>query len=367
MTLRATAALSQHPVAAEALGECAGTLLEAASDAGAAPDLLAVTCTPPLHGALEDIVAAIRALLRPGAVVGAVATGVLGGGRQADGHAALAVMALWGRRCTPVRLDPADPAAGLRSLGPEPVGLFLLADPFSLDLQGLEELTGSLAPGSTVVAGLVGAGNRPGSNRLLGDDGVVSNGAVGVALGTASMSVRVARGAETFGPTWVVTGSESGLVTHLSGVPATDAVLRSVTVLDESRRERAETALALVVGTDASAGDVLPVRLRVGDTGLVVTDAPGPGATVRFALVDRPAAEIDLARTVDAATRSPALVLVGDGRVPAVDHATSDAAILAESTRGAPTWGLRTVGSLVRDHGAVQRPGEGGLAVGSLH
>ena len=373
MTLRATASLSQHPVAAEALGECAGTLLEAATDAAAAPDLLAVTCTPPLHGALEDVVAAARELLRPGAVVGAVASGVLGGGRQADGRAALAMMALWGRRCTPLRLDPADPAAGLRSLGPDPVDLFLLADSFSLDLPGLEVLTGSLAPGSTVLAGLVGAGHRPGSNRLLADDGVVTDGAVGVALEAGSLSVRSARGAEPFGPSWVVTGREGGRITHLSGLPAADAALRSVAELDESRRERAEFALALVVaagsptGTDDPGGDVLAVRLRIGDTGLAVADAPEPGATVRFALVDRPAAEIDLVRTLDEASRSAALVLIGDGRTRASDHSSSDAAILSESTRGAPAWGLRTVGALVRAHGAAHRPGDGGLAVGSLH
>ncbi len=372
MTLRATAALSQHPVAAEALGECAGTLLEAATEVGAAPDLLAVACTPPLHGALEDIVAATRALLRPGTVVGAVASGVLAGGRQADGSAALAVMALWGRRCSPLRLDPDDPAAGLAELGPEPVDLLLLADPFSLDLQAIGRLTGPLAPGSTVLAGQIGAGHRPGSNRLLADDGVVTSGAVGVALGAGSLSVRSARGAEPFGPSWVVTGREGGRITHLSGVPAADAALRSVTQLDESRRERAEFALALVIatgsrsGADDSGGDVLRVRLRVGDTGLVVTDAPQSGTPVRFALVDRPAAEIELAREVDGAPRSPAFVLIGDGRTPAADDARSDAAILAESTRGAAAWGLRTVGVVVRDRDTLHRPGDGGLAVGSL-
>lgn len=372
MTLRATAALSQHPVAAEALGECAGTLLEAATEAGAAPDLLAVACTPPLHGALEDIVAATRALLRPGTVVGAVAAGVFGGGRQADGSAALAVMALWGRRCTPLRLDPVDPAAGLAALGPEPVDLLLLADPFSLDLQAIEQLTGPLPPGSTVLAGHVGAGHRPGSNRLLADDGVVTSGAVGVALGAGSLSVRSARGAEPFGPTWVVTGREGGRITHLSGAAAADAALRSVTELDESRRERAEFALAIVVatgsptGADDSGGDVLPVRLRAGDTWLVVDEAPESGTPVRFALVDRPAAEIDLARALDGASRSPAVVLVGDGRAPATDDSRSDAAILAESTRGAAAWGLRTAGAFVRDGVTVHRPGDNGLAVGSL-
>jgi len=372
VTLRATATLSQHPVAAEALGECAGTLLEAATDAGATPDLLAVTCTPPLHGALEDIVAATRELLRPGAVVGAVATGVLGGGRQADGQAALAMMALWGRRCTPLRLDPADPAAGLVPLGPDPVDLFLLADPFSVDLPGLEALTASLAPGSTVLAGQVGAGHRPGSNRLLADDAVVSSGAVGVALGPDSLSVRIARGGEPFGPTWVVTGGEAGRITQLSGLAASDAALRSLTALDESRRERAAFALGLVVEPGSSAGDpaassdVLGVRLRVGETGLAVTVAPEPGTTVRFALIDRPAAEIDLVRTLDGASRFASLVLIGDGRTPASDHSRSDAAILSESTRGTSAWGLRTVGTLVRGHGTVHRPGDGGLTVGSL-
>ena len=51
------AALSEHPLAAHAVGEAAGDVLDRL---GADADLAAVFVTPPHLGALEDIVAAVR-------------------------------------------------------------------------------------------------------------------------------------------------------------------------------------------------------------------------------------------------------------------------------------------------------------------
>ena len=370
MSPRATAALSQHPVPAEALGECAGALLETAADAGASPDLLAVAVTPPLHGALEDIVGAVRRLLTPGAVIGAVAGGVLGGGRQADGVAALAVLAVWGRRCAPVVIDRGEPGAGVAALGSTPVDLFLLADPFSTDLGSLAGLLDASPNVGRTLVGLVGAGTRPGANRLVGDDGVRRSGAVGVAIERGAIDIRTAAGHEPLEPSWVVTGRTDGTVTHLSGVPAATAALGCLAGLDEARRERAESALALVVepppGTGAGPHGRALVPVGLTASGLVVEDAPATGATVRLAIVDRTAAERDLVRTVDGTEVAASLVLVGDARPAATTDARSDAALLAESTRTSAAWGVRSVGSLVRTNGVAHRLGDAALAVGAL-
>ena len=95
--MHAAAALSEHPLATHALGECVGQLMESG---GTHPDVLVVTCTAAYQGALEDIVAAARQLLSPSVLVGSSAVGVLAGGREVEEHAGLAMFACGaGRRC----------------------------------------------------------------------------------------------------------------------------------------------------------------------------------------------------------------------------------------------------------------------------
>ena len=61
------AALSEHPVPAEAAGEVLGQILEAVTPE---PDLAVLFATTPMTGALEDIVGAVQAVLRPRTLIG---------------------------------------------------------------------------------------------------------------------------------------------------------------------------------------------------------------------------------------------------------------------------------------------------------
>ena len=73
------AALSEHPVPAVAVGEALGEILERV---GPEPDLAVVFATTPLTGAMEDIVATIRSVLRPRTLLGSTAVSVVGGERE---------------------------------------------------------------------------------------------------------------------------------------------------------------------------------------------------------------------------------------------------------------------------------------------
>ena len=66
--LRAAAAMSTHPLATHAVGECVGQLLE---DGGVSPDLVVLGVTDPYLGAMEDIASAVRRLLEPVVLIGA--------------------------------------------------------------------------------------------------------------------------------------------------------------------------------------------------------------------------------------------------------------------------------------------------------
>src|SRR5512146_437335 len=90
MPLQAAAALSEHPVPAEAVGEVAGQLLDTI---GPEPDLLCVFATAPHTGAMEDVARALHTLLRPGAMIGCTAGAVVGNGRGVEDAPALVAWA----------------------------------------------------------------------------------------------------------------------------------------------------------------------------------------------------------------------------------------------------------------------------------
>jgi len=77
------AAVSEHPLATHAVGEVVGHILD---EIGDQPDAAIVFVTEPFAGATEDIAATIRATLRPGSLIGATASSVVGGGRENSFH-----------------------------------------------------------------------------------------------------------------------------------------------------------------------------------------------------------------------------------------------------------------------------------------
>src|SRR5690606_4599540 len=108
-------ALSQHPDAAAATGKVVGSVLERL---GAGPDLAVVFCTADHLGALADVAAAVRSLLRPRLLVGAAAEGVLGGGTEVEDGPGVS---LWAARLPvpprPVRITAARTPSGTAVAG----------------------------------------------------------------------------------------------------------------------------------------------------------------------------------------------------------------------------------------------------------
>ena len=103
MTAAFAAALSEHPLATQAVGEVVGSVLE---KLGAEPDLAVLFVTGPHVGALEDVAGAVRAMLRPATLLGATAVSVVGGRREVERHlsgepvgGALRPQGPCGRRC----------------------------------------------------------------------------------------------------------------------------------------------------------------------------------------------------------------------------------------------------------------------------
>src|SRR5207248_778881 len=87
------AGLSEHPLPTQATGEVIGQVLDALGPAAEPPDLVLLFVTAPHLGALEDIAAAVRATLNPRTLLGCTAESVVGGAREIEQRAAVALWA----------------------------------------------------------------------------------------------------------------------------------------------------------------------------------------------------------------------------------------------------------------------------------
>jgi small ligand-binding sensory domain FIST len=304
---RYASALSRHPVPAHAVGETAGEILEqlGADDA----DLLVCFVSPHLLGALDDMVHAIQNLLEPGVLLAMSTGAVVGDAREVEDGPALAVFAarLPDVRLTPVALHVEETPDGASVVGwPDldgtPETLLLLADPFTFPVDAFLRRSDEDRSGLTVVGGLASAATRPGANRLVLDDRIVAEGAVGVFLEGAGVGTVVSQGCRPVGRPLVVTRSDGSFVQELAGRPALDRLRELADEASEGDRALLQAGLHLGVvvdehRTDFSRGDFL-VRTVIGadrETGAIaVGDQLQVGQTVQFHVRDAAAADEDL-------------------------------------------------------------------------
>ena len=271
-------------------------------------DLVLVTVTPEHHDHLGDVIAAVEARLEPGALLGAVAAGVIGPGVEVEEGPGVAVWALaapggWIQPFRAWTLHPASggvTVAGWPDTEPDDVVL-VLADPHSFPAAQLTERLAARSPGLRIVGGMVSGG--VGRSRLAVDGQVHDEGAVGVLLRDVAVTTEVSSACRAIGRPVTVTSAEGEAVLSLAGEPATehlDRVLSGLGAEDLALLERGGLQLGLVIDEVADAygtGDFL-LRGILGidaDRGAVtVGDHVAPGTTVQFHLRDPVQAGIDL-------------------------------------------------------------------------
>jgi small ligand-binding sensory domain FIST len=353
------AALSEHPLATHATGEVVGQVLDAL---GPGPDLAVVFVTGAHGGALEDIAGAVRATLSPRTLIGCTAVSVAGNGREVEEQPAVSLWA--GRLATaePVRLALERHPDGMAVTGwpaQLPSGadaLILLADPFSFPtdafLDGLRAQSGADLP---VVGGMASAARAPGGNRLVLDDEVHSDGAVGVLVGGVDVTSVVSQGCRPIGEPLVVTRAERNVIYELAGRPALERVQELVQglgpeeqllvqqglhlgrVIDEHRDEfrRGDFLIRNVMGADREVGAV------------AVGDEVEVGATVQFQVRDAVTADEDLRALLHGREADGALLFTCNGRglhlFGVADH---DAEVVADELDAPATAGMFCAGEI---------------------
>ncbi len=308
--MRWSAAHSRHAVAAQAAEEVAGRMTE---ELGEGPiDVVLFFPSAPFTGQVAELAAALKRRLSPGCLLGASAAGVIASHEEIEEGPALSAVAA---RLPGVSVAPFVVSASDWNQGMEDAAQFaqhapgasnaelvlLLGDPFSLHAEQVLETFHRHVPGLRIVGGMSSAGRSAGTNALVLNDWVASDGGVAVALGGALRAdTVVSQGCLPIGPALEVTRVDRNLLIELDGQPA---VTRAQQVLRGlPGRERQLARQGLLVGRPvrrdaAGRGDYL-IRNLIGQDrhrgALAVGDVLKEGERIRLHVRDAATAREDL-------------------------------------------------------------------------
>jgi small ligand-binding sensory domain FIST len=321
-------ALSQHPVATQAVGEVSGQLIEQLGGQGC--DLAVCFASTHHVGAFEDMAPALRSFVEPRVLLGGTAVAVVGGPHEVEEEPAFAAFAarLDETSLSPVMLrleETPDGAAltGWPSLEQSPGMLLLLADPFTFPADAFLSRVNQDLPDLRIIGGMASSAGSPGGNRLVLDDRIVDHGAVGVFLdGGIEVRTLVSQGCRPIGRPYVVTKAEQNLIGELGGKPAIERLQELAAGAAEEERELLRRGLhvGLVVDehkAEFARGDFLVRNLLGADEAsgaLAIGERVSIGQTVQFHVRDPDTADEDLRELLAGADADAALLFTCNGR-----------------------------------------------------
>lgn len=328
-------ATSEHPIAAHAVAECAGSLLER-SPTGFG-DLLCFV-GPPFGGALVDIAGALAELLGASGVAGMESQAVLMGARTASGTPALSVVAFAPGHAALGYLDGVAPGAsgaveGAREQGsPVPGHLrILFADPFSGPCAP-SSAAGGLPTEASLVGGCLSGAPNGAAGRLLHAGIEHRRGAIFVDVVAGSASVHLVHGTEAVADAVTVTSVSDGQVVALDDAPAAELLESAVRSMDHERLQGVKQ-----VGFVA-AGDGRLVAARRAPLGLATSVPLTPGTRLHPAVCSRRAFDEQLRAAIGGCVGGIAIVFGSEE----LDSAVS----LAEYPQAEKHSGIQLTGPL---------------------
>src|SRR6266705_1152675 len=279
---------------------------------GAIPDLAFLFVAPQFEDELESIIESANASLGGGTLLGCVAGGVIGRATEVEDAPAVSAWAatLPGVVVRPFTLTYAEEEEhgvfdGLEEVPTRAPGsvLVMLGDPYTFPAHLLLDHLNEQAPGLPIIGGMASGGTAAGRTRLIHDDEILEEGAVGVILeGAHGVSAAVSQGCRPIGETFAITRAERNVIFELGGQPALKRVEELYTTATE--RDQLLMRRGLHVGQattelkpDLGRGDFV-IRNLVGvdrDTGAIaISDMAEVGQTVQFQVRDAESAREDL-------------------------------------------------------------------------
>lgn len=319
---------SSHPLATQAVGEAVGALLEALN--GERPDLVVWFVTAHHIGAIEDIHSALQSLLNPRSVIAATSVSAIGGETEIEDAPGLSIFAavLPDNELNVMRLEAVQTLDGLEVSGWADATdaahtLLLLADPFSFPVDLALRSAEALYPRLLIVGGNASAGSRPGLNRLVLNNEMLTSGAVGIAIsGGEAIRTVVSQGCRPLGVPFTVTASEGQFIESLGGKTALDRLRDVASEAEETDRELLRGGVHLGVAVNESddilgRGDFLIRSVIGGDrvTGAIAIGAHVEvGTTAQFQVRDAASALEDLGVLLDGEEAGGVLMFTCNGR-----------------------------------------------------
>src|SRR5881296_3383960 len=197
---------------------------------GEIPDLAFLFVAPQFADDLEELLLSANASLGGGTLLGCVAGGVIGRATEVEDAPAVSAWAatLPGVVVRPFTLTYAEEEEhgvfdGLEEVptrAPDSV-VVMLADPYTFPAHLLLDHLNEQAPGLPVIGGMASGGIVAGRTRLITDDEILTEGAVGAILeGAHGATAVVSQGCRPVGETFAITRAERNIVYELGGQPA---------------------------------------------------------------------------------------------------------------------------------------------------
>jgi small ligand-binding sensory domain FIST len=346
--------------------------IEAAQDAraaldGASADLVVLFASGEHMENPEATLEGVHEALRPGALVGCGAGGVLAQGAEHEEGMAAVVWAasLGGGSAQTFHAVASVQDDTVTIMGMEDLagarGAILLPDPYTFPTDPLLQDLTQRAPGVPVIGGLASA-RRPDERGVLfhGRD-VVDGGLVAVRFDNLDVLPCVSQGATPVGPELTITEAEGNVISELAGEPALDRIRAVIEELDPVERTLIAGGLLIGLVLDTGSpeyghGDFLVRQLLGADpvSGTLAVNAPvEPGQVLRLHARDAASADRDLQEQlrlrVSALGGTPAGALAfscnnrGRAMFGIEDH---DANALSEELGGAPSAGFFAAGEI---------------------
>jgi len=333
---------------------------------GARADLAAVFVGPPHLSDLEDGLSVVRDRLRPRALIGCGAQGVVGEGRELEqGGVAVWAASLPDSHLESFHLEAISAGESAMAVSGMPdldraEAVIMLVDPYTFPIEPLLGQLGQDHPGLPVIGGLASAGGGPGLAALISDHGVERQGAVGVAMAGVDVRPCVSQGARPIGREMVITAAEGNVIAELASQPALTRLKQAITDLDDHDRALAAQGLLLGIVVDENKpeyerGDFL-IRGLLGVDEEAETITVGErvrvGQTVRMQVRDGASADEDLrdalGRQLSSLAGPPAgaLLFTCNGRGSHMFGEPDHDASALEDAFGAPAAGFFCAGEI---------------------
>lgn len=304
--------LSTHPASEAAIDD---VLARASAGLGGPPADLAVAFVSSHHAeALGTLAERVVSLGLARHLIGCTGESIVGEDREVEESPAIS---LWAIHLPGVEVKPIRMGAGPTgfddlegSLSPQPSGerfVIVLGDPFTFPADPWLRGMNDSYPGLRILGGMASAGQAPGQNRLVLDDKVQTEGAVGVVLeGPLSIRTIVSQGCRPIGRPMIVTRAEENVINELGRRAALDALKETYEALDPEEQELVRGGLHIgrVINEYQETfgrGDFLVRNVLGADEtgGIGITDQIRVGVTVQFHVRDAETADEDLRSLLD--------------------------------------------------------------------